>query len=163
MNSMVFMEQGKMTKKINHHWDTILGGFNPFLLWKQLLIRLLSGEWCCTVSFLSLWALLGSVKELITIELICFRYAKYYVENGVEKRTLMKVFGVRIDIIVNGRVSLFFMDHSKRNYGTCTFPVVYNCSLQAGKFDIIPTLTAIGSGVGIFGVVSVTENTFMFI
>ncbi|XP_042580079.1 P2X purinoceptor 1-like isoform X2 [Cyprinus carpio] len=57
-----------------------------------------------------------------------FRYAKYYVEKGVEKRTLMKVFGVRIDIIVNGR---------------------------AGKFDIIPTLTAIGSGVGIFGVATV--------
>ncbi|XP_026067220.1 P2X purinoceptor 1-like isoform X2 [Carassius auratus] len=57
-----------------------------------------------------------------------FRYAKYYVENEVEKRTLMKVFGVRIDIIVNGR---------------------------AGKFDIIPTLTAIGSGVGIFGVATV--------
>ncbi|XP_016418792.1 P2X purinoceptor 1 isoform X4 [Sinocyclocheilus rhinocerous] len=57
-----------------------------------------------------------------------FRYAKYYVENGVEKRTLMKVFGVRIDIIVHGR---------------------------AGKFDIIPTLTAIGSGVGIFGVATV--------
>ncbi len=53
MNSMVFMEQGKMTKKRNHHWDTTLGGFNPFLLRKQLLIRLLSGEWCCTVSFLS--------------------------------------------------------------------------------------------------------------
>ncbi|XP_048043820.1 P2X purinoceptor 1 isoform X1 [Megalobrama amblycephala] len=57
-----------------------------------------------------------------------FRYAKYYVEDKVEKRTLMKVYGVRIDIIVHGR---------------------------AGKFDIIPTLTAIGSGVGIFGVATV--------
>ncbi|XP_073696159.1 P2X purinoceptor 1 [Garra rufa] len=57
-----------------------------------------------------------------------FRHAKYYVENGTEMRTLMKVFGVRIDIIVNGR---------------------------AGKFDVIPTLTAIGSGVGIFGVATV--------
>ncbi|RXN10374.1 P2X purinoceptor 1-like protein [Labeo rohita] len=57
-----------------------------------------------------------------------FRYAKYYMENGVEMRTLMKVYGVRIDIIVHGR---------------------------AGKFDIIPTLTAIGSGVGIFGVATV--------
>lgn len=26
--------------------------------------------------------------------------------------------------------------------------------LQAGKFDIIPTMTTIGSGIGIFGVVS---------
>uniref|UniRef100_A0A8C1J8D5 P2X purinoceptor n=1 Tax=Cyprinus carpio TaxID=7962 RepID=A0A8C1J8D5_CYPCA len=92
-----------------------------------------------------------------------FRYAKYYVEDAVEKRTLMKVFGVRIDIIVHGRVSLFFMDHSQRNDGTCTIPFVYNCSLQAGKFDIIPTLTAIGSGVGIFGVVSVTENKLIYL
>lgn len=39
------------------------------------------------------------------------------------------------------------------------FTSVYNFFfLQAGKFDIIPTLTAIGSGVGIFGVVSLTEN-----
>ncbi|XP_051521647.1 P2X purinoceptor 1-like isoform X2 [Myxocyprinus asiaticus] len=57
-----------------------------------------------------------------------FRYGKYFVENKVEKRILMKVFGIRIDIIVHGR---------------------------AGKFDIIPTLTAIGSGVGIFGVATV--------
>eukprot|EP00066_Takifugu_rubripes_P027045 XP_011616311.1 PREDICTED: P2X purinoceptor 1 isoform X3 [Takifugu rubripes] len=57
-----------------------------------------------------------------------FRYAKHYLEDRVEKRTLFKVFGIRIDIIV----------HS-----------------LARKFDIIPTLTAIGSGVGIFGVATV--------
>ncbi|TRY99312.1 hypothetical protein DNTS_004000 [Danionella cerebrum] len=57
-----------------------------------------------------------------------FRFAKFYMEDKVEKRTLMKVFGVRIDITVHG---------------------------LAGKFDIIPTLTAIGSGVGIFGVATV--------
>ncbi|XP_066513750.1 P2X purinoceptor 1 isoform X2 [Hoplias malabaricus] len=57
-----------------------------------------------------------------------FRKAKYYMEDKVEKRTLMKVFGLRIDIIVHG---------------------------LARKFDIIPTLTAIGSGVGIFGVATV--------
>ncbi|KAL0994774.1 hypothetical protein UPYG_G00127000 [Umbra pygmaea] len=57
-----------------------------------------------------------------------FRYAQHYMEDGVEKRNLMKVFGIRFDIIV----------HS-----------------EARKFDIIPTLTAIGSGVGIFGVATV--------
>ncbi|KAI3373446.1 hypothetical protein L3Q82_022051, partial [Scortum barcoo] len=57
-----------------------------------------------------------------------FRYAKYYLENGVQMRTLLKVFGIRIDIIVQS---------------------------LARKFDIIPTLTAIGSGVGIFGVATV--------
>ncbi|XP_008331064.2 P2X purinoceptor 1 isoform X3 [Cynoglossus semilaevis] len=57
-----------------------------------------------------------------------FRYAKYYVEDKIKKRTLLKVFGIRIDIIVQS---------------------------LARKFDIIPTLTAIGSGVGIFGVATV--------
>ncbi|KAL7834907.1 hypothetical protein SRHO_G00291540 [Serrasalmus rhombeus] len=57
-----------------------------------------------------------------------FRTAKYYMEDKVEKRTLMKIFGIRIDIVVHG---------------------------LARKFDIIPTLTAIGSGVGIFGVATV--------
>ncbi|XP_061104860.1 P2X purinoceptor 1 isoform X2 [Conger conger] len=57
-----------------------------------------------------------------------FRYAKYYMEDSEEKRTLTKVFGIRIDILVRG---------------------------LARKFDIIPTLTAIGSGVGIFGVATV--------
>ncbi|XP_029925398.1 P2X purinoceptor 1 isoform X2 [Myripristis murdjan] len=57
-----------------------------------------------------------------------FRYAKHYMEDSKEKRTLLKVFGIRIDIIVQS---------------------------LARKFDIIPTLTAIGSGVGIFGVATV--------
>ncbi|XP_042713694.1 P2X purinoceptor 1 isoform X1 [Chrysemys picta bellii] len=57
-----------------------------------------------------------------------FRYAKYYSENGTNYRTLYKVFGIRFDILVNGK---------------------------AGKFNIIPTMTTIGSGIGIFGVASI--------
>ncbi|XP_031713440.1 P2X purinoceptor 1 isoform X2 [Anarrhichthys ocellatus] len=57
-----------------------------------------------------------------------FRYAKHFLEDKIQKRTLHKVFGIRLDVIV----------HS-----------------LARKFDIIPTLTAIGSGVGIFGVATV--------
>ncbi|KAM6911352.1 P2X purinoceptor 1 isoform 2-T2 [Lycodopsis pacificus] len=57
-----------------------------------------------------------------------FRYAKHFMEGKIQTRTLHKVFGIRLDIIV----------HS-----------------LARKFDIIPTLTAIGSGVGIFGVATV--------
>ncbi|KAM7374773.1 hypothetical protein PAMP_007412 [Pampus punctatissimus] len=57
-----------------------------------------------------------------------FRYAKYHLEDNIPKRTLLKVFGIRLDIIVQS---------------------------LARKFDIIPTLTAIGSGVGIFGVATV--------
>ncbi|KAJ6655723.1 hypothetical protein lerEdw1_004776 [Lerista edwardsae] len=57
-----------------------------------------------------------------------FRFAKYYRENGTDFRSLYKVFGIRFDILVDGK---------------------------AGKFDIIPTMTTIGSGIGIFGVASV--------
>ncbi|CAB1429899.1 unnamed protein product [Pleuronectes platessa] len=57
-----------------------------------------------------------------------FRYARHYFEDKVQKRTLLKVFGIRLDIIVQS---------------------------LARKFDIIPTLMAIGSGVGIFGVATV--------
>uniref|UniRef100_A0A3B3WBB3 Uncharacterized protein n=1 Tax=Poecilia mexicana TaxID=48701 RepID=A0A3B3WBB3_9TELE len=55
--------------------------------------------------------------------------ARYYMEDKIPKRTLLKVFGIRFDVIL--------------------------CPLKARKFDIIPTLTAIGSGVGIFGVATV--------
>ncbi|XP_074527846.1 P2X purinoceptor 1 isoform X2 [Halichoeres trimaculatus] len=57
-----------------------------------------------------------------------FRFAKHYMEDKLQKRTLLKVFGIRFDIIVQS---------------------------LARKFNIIPTLTAIGSGVGIFGVATV--------
>ncbi|KAG8597725.1 hypothetical protein GDO81_002369 [Engystomops pustulosus] len=55
-----------------------------------------------------------------------FRFAKYYKDsNDVESRTLMKIYGIRFDILV---------------FGT------------AGKFDIIPTMINIGSGVALLGV-----------
>ncbi|XP_012374458.1 P2X purinoceptor 1 isoform X3 [Dasypus novemcinctus] len=57
-----------------------------------------------------------------------FRFARYFVENGTSHRHLFKVFGIRFDILVDGK---------------------------AGKFDIIPTMTTIGSGIGIFGVATV--------
>nr|KAF6416688.1 purinergic receptor P2X 5 [Molossus molossus] len=57
-----------------------------------------------------------------------FRFAKYYRdEAGVEFRTLMKAYGIRFDIMVNGR---------------------------AGKFNIIPTIINVASGVALMGVVS---------
>ncbi|XP_048654367.1 P2X purinoceptor 1 isoform X2 [Marmota marmota marmota] len=57
-----------------------------------------------------------------------FRFARHYVENGTNRRHLFKVFGIRFDILVDGK---------------------------ARKFDIIPTMTTIGSGIGIFGVATV--------
>lgn len=36
----------------------------------------------------------------------------------------------------------------------CNVSPTFSNFIQAGKFDIIPTMTTIGSGIGIFGVVS---------
>ncbi|MEQ2299142.1 hypothetical protein AMECASPLE_012413 [Ameca splendens] len=55
-----------------------------------------------------------------------FRYARYYKDqNGETYRTLYKVYGIRFDIMING---------------------------QAGKFNIVPTIIAIGSGVALMGI-----------
>ncbi|XP_008300066.1 P2X purinoceptor 5 [Stegastes partitus] len=55
-----------------------------------------------------------------------FRYARYYKDdNGETYRTLYKVYGIRFDIMING---------------------------QAGKFSIVPTIIAIGSGVALLGI-----------
>nr|XP_040036052.1 P2X purinoceptor 5 isoform X2 [Gasterosteus aculeatus aculeatus] len=58
--------------------------------------------------------------------LICTsRYARYYKDqNGETFRTLYKVYGIRFDIMING---------------------------QAGKFNIVPTIIAIGSGIALLG------------
>ncbi|XP_075847838.1 P2X purinoceptor 5 isoform X2 [Microtus pennsylvanicus] len=54
-----------------------------------------------------------------------FRFARYYRDpNGVEFRDLMKAYGIRFDVIVNGK---------------------------AGKFSIIPTVINIGSGLALMG------------
>ncbi|KAM8960747.1 P2X purinoceptor 4-like [Pelodytes ibericus] len=65
-----------------------------------------------------------------------FRFAKYYKNsNEVESRTLMKVYGIRFDILV---------------FGT------------AGKFDIIPTMINIGSGAALLGVATVLCDIIVF-
>ncbi|CAH2295857.1 P2X purinoceptor 4 [Pelobates cultripes] len=65
-----------------------------------------------------------------------FRSAKYYKNiNDVESRTLMKVYGIRFDILV---------------FGT------------AGKFDIIPTMINIGSGLALLGVATVLCDVIVF-
>ncbi|XP_059883999.1 P2X purinoceptor 4 isoform X2 [Globicephala melas] len=58
-----------------------------------------------------------------------FRFAKYYNDlTGTERRTLIKAYGIRFDIIVFGK---------------------------AGKFNIIPTMINIGSGLALLGVATV--------
>uniref|UniRef100_A0AAR2M252 P2X purinoceptor n=1 Tax=Pygocentrus nattereri TaxID=42514 RepID=A0AAR2M252_PYGNA len=59
-----------------------------------------------------------------------FRFARYYRDADERTyRSLYKVYGIRFDIMVNG---------------------------QAGKFNIIPTVVNIGSGLALLGAVSVT-------
>uniref|UniRef100_A0A8B9C748 P2X purinoceptor n=1 Tax=Anser brachyrhynchus TaxID=132585 RepID=A0A8B9C748_9AVES len=54
-----------------------------------------------------------------------FRFAKYYRDaEGVDYRTLFKAYGIRFDVMVNGK---------------------------AGKFNIIPTVINIGSGLALMG------------
>lgn len=38
------------------------------------------------------------------------RYAKHYLEDKVQKRTLLKVFGIRVDIIVQSLVRHIYED-----------------------------------------------------
>ncbi|KAK6461357.1 P2X purinoceptor 4-like [Huso huso] len=54
-----------------------------------------------------------------------FRFARYFKQNGVEERTLFKVYGIRFDVMVTGK---------------------------AGRFDLIKLITYIGSTLAYFGV-----------
>ncbi|XP_066459859.1 P2X purinoceptor 2-like isoform X2 [Eleutherodactylus coqui] len=54
-----------------------------------------------------------------------YRFAKYYNKNGTEARTLIKVYGIRIDVIVHG---------------------------QAGKFSLIPTIINLATALTSIGV-----------
>ncbi|XP_040857312.1 P2X purinoceptor 5 isoform X2 [Ochotona curzoniae] len=57
-----------------------------------------------------------------------FRFAKYYRDAaGMEFRTLIKAYGIRFDVLVNGR---------------------------AGKFNIVPTVINLASGVALMGAVT---------
>ncbi|XP_038619076.1 P2X purinoceptor 2 isoform X1 [Tachyglossus aculeatus] len=54
-----------------------------------------------------------------------YRFAKYYIHNGVASRTLIKAYGIRIDVIVHG---------------------------QAGKFSLIPTIINLATALTSIGV-----------
>uniref|UniRef100_A0A4X2JQA3 P2X purinoceptor n=1 Tax=Vombatus ursinus TaxID=29139 RepID=A0A4X2JQA3_VOMUR len=54
-----------------------------------------------------------------------YRFAKYYNHNGTDSRTLIKAYGIRIDVIVHG---------------------------QAGKFSLIPTIINVATALTSIGV-----------
>lgn len=64
---------------------------------------------------------------IVTIPVIFYRYAKHYMEDNVPKRTLLKVFGIRFDIIVKSLVGkiFFFLD--------------MNCSLRIHQSELFIT------------------------
>ena len=59
--------------------------------------------------------------------LICSRYANYYYENGVQRRDLIKAYGILFVLKVAG---------------------------EAGKFSVVPLLLNVGSGLGLLAIVS---------
>ncbi|CAL8348014.1 unnamed protein product [Lota lota] len=71
--------------------------------------------------------LLDTMKELPTAGYY-YRFAKYYSRDGVESRTLIKAYGIRLDIIVHG---------------------------YAGKFGLIPTIINSVTALGSVGVCSI--------
>lgn len=112
------------------------------------------------------------------------RFAKYYNDlTGTEHRTLIKAFGIRFDIIVFGKVAgppAPHPDPASHSSGWArgevsspdSLPALYPPlsqfphspphpdPLQAGKFDIIPTMINIGSGLALLGVVSDLDSLF---
>lgn len=63
------------------------------------------------------------------------------------------MFGIRIDIIVQSLVRYIYFPQLTEGGSEQALNLHHCLPSQARKFNIIPTLTAIGSGVGIFGVV----------
>uniref|UniRef100_A0A8C4H2X3 P2X purinoceptor n=1 Tax=Dicentrarchus labrax TaxID=13489 RepID=A0A8C4H2X3_DICLA len=63
-----------------------------------------------------------------------YRFAKYYSKHGVESRTLIKAYGIRLDVIVHG---------------------------HAGKFSPIPTIISVVTAMTSVGIVSSVIITFI--
>lgn len=85
-----------------------------------------------------------------------YRFAKYYNRNGVESRTLIKAYGIRLDVIVHGHVSR--IDLSSVSCGFYQF-LFYWISFhllffQAGKFSPIPTIISTVTAMTSVGIVS---------
>lgn len=47
------------------------------------------------------------------------RFARYFVENGTNHRHLFKVFGIRFDILVDGKVSVRVRGSQRHTLGSC--------------------------------------------
>lgn len=91
--------------------------------------------------------------RLWSADLSFCRFTRYYKgQDGQSFRTLYKVYGIRFDIMINGQVQ---QAHGLVCWTVATLMWNICPALQAGKFSIVPTLIAIGSGVALLGAVSV--------
>uniref|UniRef100_A0A6Q2X5R3 P2X purinoceptor n=1 Tax=Esox lucius TaxID=8010 RepID=A0A6Q2X5R3_ESOLU len=120
---------GDLVKMSGYNFSTIAreGGAIGIVIDWTCNLDYAESECCPTYTFHGLYGDAGEKDKARASVGYNFRYTQHYMEDSMEKRNLLKVFGIRFDIIVRS---------------------------EARKFDIIPTLMAIGSGVGIFGVVS---------
>lgn len=81
----------------------------------------------------------------------------WWAASGVEARSLLKLYGIRFDILVTGQVKfrpgkgfveVWEDSHSPRGSSQIS---------QAGKFALIPTAITLGTGAAWLGMVSLTS------
>ena len=95
--------------------------------------------------------------------LSCPRTATHWREaSGLEARSLLKLYGIRFDILVTGRVGArpgqvgWAGVRSRRGQQPQAGRLSPGLS-QAGKFGLIPTTITLGTGAAWLGVVSLTS------
>lgn len=82
------------------------------------------------------------------------RFAKYYNRHGVDSRTLIKAYGIRLDVIVHGhvRIPVFLL---QLGVASINFHYIVSHSFfQAGKFSPIPTIISTVTAMTSVGIVS---------
>ena len=90
------------------------------------------------------------------------RFAKHYNKNGVESRTLIKAYGIRLDIIVHGQVRKLSLSTTVYFLLILVIISVLLCvnSVKAGKFSPIPTIISTVTAMTSVGIVSNDYMTF---
>ncbi|MEJ1283408.1 purinergic receptor P2X ligand-gated ion channel 6 [Cricetulus griseus] len=84
-----------------------------------------------------------------------FRTANHWWEpSGVEARSLLKLYGIRFDILVTGKVLFRAGEGSLEVWEDSPSPRGSAGVSQAGKFALIPTAITLGTGAAWLGMVS---------
>lgn len=88
----------------------------------------------------------------LMISVLLSRFAKYYSKDGVESRTLIKAYGIRLDVIVHGHVSGYSI--IPHQVTVVTVVILFTFLFQAGKFSPIPTIISTVTAMTSVGIVS---------